>query len=122
MLILLVACVGNPVITPETEGCVDYDFNGPNKSEIVVNVSDGVADVYRSYVERDNLDDAFEPDIEAEGGLIKVYERWKKGSDGNATCLDPHLIIEEFGAPIEVRWYAPDDMNIPFDTVTVSPG
>ncbi len=119
---LLLACVGNPVITTSTTGCTNYDFDDPKPSAIEASVKDGVADVYRSYVERENLDDAFDPEIVTDGAVIEVFEAWTAGSDGNANCLDPHISIEDFGAPIEVRWYTPDDQNVPLDTVTVSPG
>lgn len=122
MLLLLLACVGNPVITPTTEGCHNYDFDDPKDSKIESSVKGDKADVYRSYVERENLDDEFAPDIVAEGNVVEVHEAWVPGSDGNATCLEPHVIIEEFGATIEVRWFTPDDDNVPLDTVTLSPG
>jgi hypothetical protein len=123
MLILLLACIGNPTVEYSTEGCVDYVFGNPNPSTLVSSVKKGVADVYRSYVERPNLDDVFEPEIETDAGgsILIIREAWTPGGDGNATCLDPHIEIADFGAPIEVRWYSPDDENIPFDTVTVSP-
>ncbi len=121
MLLLLLACVGNPVLTPVTEGCQNVDPDDPQASKIVSSSKNGVGDVYRSYIDRANLDDVFEPEIVTDGDVIEVHEAWLEGTDGNETCLEAHLVIEEFGAPVEVRWYAPDDDNVPVDTVTVSP-
>ena len=121
MLLLLIACVGNPVITPSTEGCQNYDFDDPQDSKIESSVKGDKADVYRSFVERENLDDAFDPEIVADGNVIEVHEAWVPGSDGNATCLEPHVLIEEFEATIEVRWFTPDDDNVPVDTVNLTP-
>ncbi len=120
-VLLFAACVGNPVLDPDTRGCTDYDFDDPAKPALKKEAEDGGVAVFRTPVERPNLDDSFEPEIVTDGATIEVHEAWVDGADGQASCLEPVLHISEFGAPIEVRWFTDADTSIPFDTLTVSP-
>ncbi|GDX82547.1 hypothetical protein LBMAG42_43580 [Deltaproteobacteria bacterium] len=121
MIVLLLACVGNPELSPSSQGCTNYDFDEPQDSTVEYSVDGDVADVWRTYVERDNTDDSFEPDLSGEGNVVEVHEKWVAGSDANATCLEPHVRIKGFGAPIEVRWFTADNSAVPVDTLEIEP-
>lgn len=120
-LLLLTACLGDPVLATETRGCTDYDFDDPAPPALKHEADGDAVVVWRTPVERPNLDDVFAPEFEIDGALVEVHERWTAGADGQAACLEPVLRVSEFGAPIEVRWFTEDDTNVPFDTITLKP-
>ena len=121
MIVLLLACVGNPELSPSSQGCTNYDFDEPQDSTVEFSVAGDVADVWRSYVERENADDSFDPDLSGEGNVVEIHEKWVAGSDANPTCLEPHVQIKGFGAPIEVRWFTADNSAVPVDTLEIEP-
>lgn len=121
-LFWLFGCVGNPELASSTTGCSDYDFDDVNPSTVQSDVDGDVADVWRTYVERDNLDDVFDPEMSGDGDVVEIRERWTAGSDGVATCLEPHVQISGFGAPIEVRWFTEENTGVPVDTLELEPG
>lgn len=120
MILFFVACVGSPVITPSEQGCQNVDLSDPPASTVETSVDGDVAEVWRTMVDRPNTDDYFSPDIVASGDTVEVHEAWEAGTDGTATCLEGHVTIAGFGAPIQVQWFT-DDGSIPFDTVSVQP-
>lgn len=121
VLVLLTACIGNPVVAPSTRGCTDYDFTDPADPKIKQEDDGDAVIVYRTPVVRPNLGDLFDPTVSGEGDLIEVHEAWSSADDATETCLEPIVSITEFGAPIEVRWFTEDNDNVPFDTVTIQP-
>lgn len=121
VILLLAACVGNPVIAPSTRGCTDYDFDDPAAPKVKQEDDGDAVIVFRTPVERPNLGDLFDPDITAEADVIEVRELWSSAADAVPTCLEPIVTVSEFGAPIEVRWFTEDDSNVPFDTVIIEP-
>ncbi len=122
MIVLLLACVGNPELSPSSQGCTNYDFDEPQESTVEASVDGDVANVWRTYVERENTDDTFDPDLSGEGNVVEVHEKWIAGSDGTSTCLEPHVQIKGFGAKIEVRWFTEDNSSVPVNTLELEPG
>ena len=121
-LFSLIACgVGDLDVTSSTEACTDHDFINPAKSQLTTDVAGSTVLVWRTYVERDNADDVFAPEIIGEGNVLEVYEAWEAGSDGQEWCLEPRVTIRGLTGTLEVQWYT-DSESVPFDTVEVEPG
>lgn len=122
MLALLLLACSSAHVSSSVEDCKDYDFTGEQESTLESSVDGNTADVWRTYVERENTDDAFAPDIVDDGGVISVYEAWEEGSDGNPMCVEPHVNLSEMSGEIEVRWYLDAGDSVPFNTVRVQAG
>ena len=120
MILFLFACVGNPELSPYEQGCTNVDFSDPQPSEIKSTTKGTKADVWRTMVDRDNIGDLFDLEISGEGNIIEVHEAWTSGTDGTATCLEPHVVVKDFHAEVEVRWFT-DGGSVPFDTITLTP-
>lgn len=118
----LFACgVGQLDVTSSAEGCTNYDFDDPEESALSSKVDGTTALIWRTYVERENTDDVFAPEIEGDANILTVYEKWESGSDGNATCIEPRVTIKGLEGTLEVQWYTEADQNIPFNTIEVAP-
>lgn len=121
-LFALIACgVGELDVTSSAEGCTDYDFDDPEESALSSEVDGSTALVWRTYVERENTDDVFAPEIEGDAHILTVREKWQSGSDAKATCIEPRITITGLEGTLEVQWFTEDDETIPFNTIEVAP-
>lgn len=118
-MLLLLACASAD-LKSSLEDCSNYDFSGDQVSTLESTATGSKAVVWRTYVERDNTDDAFAPDIVDEGTVVNLYEVWEAGSDGTPFCFEPTLTLSNLSGQVEVRWFLSPDDSVPFDTVRVS--
>ena len=91
----LVGCENVIVLTSDTIPCTDYDFNDPGASQVDVDVSGVDVRIYRTNV-LIGCDDIFDPEVEADGHNIMVWEFWEQRTvDDCTTCLEPSVVMEE---------------------------
>ncbi len=118
-MLLLLACASADIKSSLAD-CSDYNFSGEQESTLESTATGAKAVIWRTYVERENTDDAFAPEIVDEGTVVNLYEVWEAGSDATPWCYEPTLTLSNLNGQVEVRWYLSPDDSVPFDTVRVS--
>lgn len=120
ILFALLACGGAVVIEPGQGGCTDVDLNDPEASSLTVALGEDSAVVTRTYVMlTSGL--AFDPTIQAEDGVVSVYEAWAETDEATEDpfCYAPTVTLTGGSGDAQVRWYLAEGDTTPFDTVEV---
>lgn len=117
---LMVACGPGDITAQATQDpCQNIDLDDPPEVGLE-SESDGVAVVVtRKPIFMDCAAD-FDPTVEPDGDVLRVYEQWE-GEEGNC-CFELNLGIkaENSGAELQVEWFDPSDESSPAHTITVT--
>ena len=105
------------VIGTDLVGCSDYQADEPPLEELVVAVSDLLVEVYRDGV-IEYCDVNFQPDIDAENGIIIVREYWSETANEDCTtCFNPTVQLKDPDrGNYDVEWYLGNE-PIAFGTI-----
>lgn len=119
LLLTLSACGAPPLVYhPDAPGCSDVDFDDPPPETLDV-VQDGVdwALVHDGVFQR--CDAVFAPEVEADGRVIVVRERWEADGEGSCdTCFSPQIVFSQLSpGRYKARWYVEDD-EVPFGSLS----
>ncbi len=117
MLLLLVACNTEIVVTPGQTACTDVDFANPAPSTLEWEPQGDEALVWRTYAFLDQSGLSFEPELGIEKGVLSVTETWVDGETDDPFCYVPQVTISGYTGELEVRWFTEESGETPFATL-----
>lgn len=120
VLPLMVACgPGDITAQASQEPCQDIDLDDPPETSLSSESDANAVTVTRSPVFMDCAAD-FDPSVEPEGSILRVYEAWDGETGDCCFALTLGIKADNSGAEIDVEWYGPDDESSPAHTLTVT--
>lgn len=117
MLLLLVACTTEVLVTPGQTACTDVDFANPAESTVEWEPDGEGAHVWRTYVFLDQSGLSFEPELGIEKGVLSVHEKWVDAESEDPFCYVPELTVTDYTGTLELRWFTDDSGDTPFETL-----
>lgn len=115
----LIGCGAPPLVyRAEAPGCEDVNFDDPPDETLAVE-QDGVdwALVHDGVFM--SCDAVFAPEVEPDGRVVIVRERWEGGGEGDCTtCFSPQIVFAQLTpGRYRARWYVEDEEQ-PFGSLS----
>jgi hypothetical protein len=104
-VLLLAGCTHDIQLTYYTDTCYDWDLNSP-EPELRIQMDGANVILTRMGVEED-CSATFQPEIQAAGWRIQIYENWDVPEDSDCTlCFAPTVVMESPPAgEYTIQWF-----------------
>ena len=118
---LLQACAPIEVSSSQA-GCTDFTYSAPAEPAVEwAAEGEHAAAVWRTNVLIDQAGATFSPTFAIESGVLSVFEVWTDPASDATFCYQPEVHVSGISGSLEVRWYTPDDPDVPYQTIRVEP-
>lgn len=122
LALLAAGCNSQLEVSVSQDGCTDFSYTDPAPPELQSEVTGpDSANVWRANVLLNQAGATFAPELAIEHGTLSVIEHWTDPASDDTFCYAPMVTITSITGTLEVDWYTEDDLNVPFERITVDP-
>ena len=122
IFLALAACTNEITLSYSTDSCENWDFES-EEPELRVEVGETVV-MSRVGIEKD-CDASFQPEFQAHGWLIQVFEVWEDVDEESTCsfCFAPTVeMLDASSGDYELQWFEGTDTVVPVHTTEFTVG